>query len=564
MAPTATSSSSFPVRHRMLLLVLIGLTLFVPFNGLRDMWYADEPDIAEAAKTMYESGDWVTPRRIGVPWVDYPPMIYWTAVSSAHLLGFNEFALRLPGALAAVALVLLTCWAGSRWFDPATGLWAGFTLLTFQQYVQQAVGYRPDVLFGLAITAGFIVYAAGAGDRPRWPLRVAGFALFGLAMLAKGPLGLLLPGLVLTLWHGTRREWRRVLELVPLALVSLAVYLPWFIACARAMGSDNILYELYAQNFARFVAADRGHGKPIPYYLVNIWGDLAPWSLLLPFALWWVHRARSWRDRHVQLLLWWFGAFFVFLSLAATKRQLYLVPAYPAVALMLGIWIAALLRTDESAPKAPSAQPVRIFGFGVAALLGVAGAALMAAGTGLVMVTDPAEPSPDVRLAVQALRAPVATLGAGLLAGGLWIAAAARLRRTHQVLVRTGVVHVLCYLLLLAWLLPAANPIKSSKTQGRWIRQQMGNATHMGLVYNRARYGFRKMGSFGLYADARVELLESPSQVERFFEVHPDSIVLVEHDEVDGIFRDDADAWADRIVRDLWIGNDYYIVIDGP
>ncbi len=71
-------------------------------------------------------------------------------------------------------------------------------------------------------------------------------------MLAKGPLGLLLPGLVLTLWHGSRREWRRLFELAPLALISFAVYLPWFVACAHAMGSDNILYELYAQNFARF------------------------------------------------------------------------------------------------------------------------------------------------------------------------------------------------------------------------------------------------------------------------------------------------------------------------
>ena len=96
--------------------------------------------------------------------------------------------------------------------------------------LSEAVGYRPDVLFGLAVTSGFVLYVAGVGDRPRWILRVTGFALFGVAMLTKGPLGLLLPGLVLTLWHGSRREWRRLLELAPLALVSIAVYLPWFIA----------------------------------------------------------------------------------------------------------------------------------------------------------------------------------------------------------------------------------------------------------------------------------------------------------------------------------------------
>jgi 4-amino-4-deoxy-L-arabinose transferase-like glycosyltransferase len=369
---------------------------------------------------------------------------------------------------------------------------------------------------------------------------------------------------VLTLWHGSRREWRRLLELAPLALVSIAVYLPWFIACARAMGSENFLYELYAQNFARFVAADRGHGKPIHYYLVNIWGDLAPWSLLLPFALWWVYRGRARRDRHVQLLLWWFGAFFVFLSLAATKRQLYLVPAYPAIAVLLGLWIAAVLRAYGEGSQAPSPRPVRAHGLAAAALLAVVGVALVAAGTGIVQVADPSHPSPNMRQAVAALRTPVVVLGVAAFAGGLWIGTAAARRRPRAVLVRTVACHVLIYLILLGWVLPAANPIKSTKTQGRWIRQQMGDATHMGLVFNRARYGFRKMGSFGLYADARVELLESAAQVDRFFEVYPHSIVLIEQDEVDGVFRDDADAWADRIVRDLWIGNDHYIVVRGP
>jgi len=565
MASPATSNTSLAVRHRMLLLALVGLMLYVPFNGLRDMWYADEPDIAEVAQTMYQTGDWVAPRRIGVIWVDYPPMIYWTGLVSSHALGgLSEFALRLPNALAAVALVLLTCWAGSRWFDPSTGLWAGFTLLTFQQFGQQAVGYRPDMQFSLAITAGFLLWAAGTGARPRWYLRVAAFVLFGVAMLAKGPLGLLLPGLVLTLWHATRREWRRLLELAPLALVSLAVYLPWFTACARAMGSENILYELYAQNFARFTGADRGHGKPITYYLVNIWGDLAPWSLLLPFALVWIHRARLWRDRNVQLLLWWLVAFFVFLSMAATKRQLYLLPAYPTIAILLGLWISAVLGTREPASGEPSPRPIRIYGFAMAALLVVLGGALLAAGLGFVSIVDPAEASPNVLEAARALRAPVTVLGATLLAGGLWIGIAGRRRDIRGVLVRTGVTHVLVYLVLLAWLLPAANPIKSTKIQGQWIREQIGDETHMGLVFTHHDYGFRKMGSFGLYAGKRVELLESRSQVNRFFEVYPGSIVLIEADDVDWIFGDDSQPWQARIDRELWVGRDHFIVVHGP
>ena len=99
----------FLVRHRMALLGILGLLLYLPFLGLRDFWYADEPDIAEVCRTMFFSGDWIAPRRLGVIWVDYPPMIYWAGAAASHLLGgISEFALRLPNALASIGMVLLS------------------------------------------------------------------------------------------------------------------------------------------------------------------------------------------------------------------------------------------------------------------------------------------------------------------------------------------------------------------------------------------------------------------------------------------------------------------------
>jgi len=559
------NAASLAVRHRVLLLVLIGLLLYVPSNGLRDMWYADEPDIAEVAKAMADSGDWVAPRRMGVIWVDYPPMIYWTGVVSAHLLGgVDEFALRLPSALAAVALVLLTCVAGSRWFGPVAGLWSGLTLLTFLQFAQQAVGYRPDMLFSLFIAAGFFAYAAGSGERPRLLLRVAAFALFGLAMLSKGPLGVLLPGLVLTLWHATRREWRRLLELAPLALVSVAVYLPWFLACARAMGADDILSELYAQNIARFVSAHRAHGKPVYYYLVNIWGDLAPWSPLVPFALVWIHRARRWRDREVQLLLWWLGAFFVFLSIAVTKRQLYLLPAYPAFALVLGAWIAAALDPEVAAPDRPATKPVRVYGLLYPVVLIALSAALAGALLTFSSIIERQQlvgPGLDGALA---LRAPVLALAVTLAGAALWILRAGLGRDTRAVLVRTAASQIAVYALLLAWLLPAANPLKTVRPAAEWIRHEIGDESRFGLVFNRSGYGFRSMGAFGLYSGAIADLLEGRDQVEDFFRRHPTSIVLIESNEIDDTFGASEPEWRARAVRELWFGRDRFLVFRAP
>jgi 4-amino-4-deoxy-L-arabinose transferase-like glycosyltransferase len=515
---------------------------------------------------MYLSGDWVAPRRMGVIWVDYPPLLYWAGGVSAHLLGgISEFAFRLPNALTAIALAVLTCLVGSRWFGNRAGLWAGLMLLTYQQYALQAVGFRPDLLFSIAITGGLVCYAAGAGSRPRWYLRVAGFALLGVAMLAKGPLGLLLPGLVLSLWHGTRREWRRILELAPLSLVALAVYMPWFVACARAMGSDNILYELYAQNLARFVGADRGHGQPVYYFVQHIWLDLIPWSVLLPFALYWIHRSRMWRDRNVQLLLWWVGAFVVFLSIAATKRQLYLLPAYPAFALLMAPWLASVGRNDGIERLSPSPRPARAFGWIVVAVLVVLAIGSFAAAIGFETIAEIEELSPPEIESGRLARLPAAALGVLLIASAIWIGIATRQGRIRALLRRTAVAHIAIYLVLLAWLLPAFNAAKTYKPQGEWLRAEMGSATHFGLMYPEADFGFRKMGAFGYYSGKLVRLLNDGDDVDEFFRKHPTSVALIYEDYVESLFADDPETWRARVVRDdLYTGSRRYVVIRGP
>ncbi|MGB5550973.1 MAG: glycosyltransferase family 39 protein, partial [Thermoanaerobaculia bacterium] len=438
-----SNPGSILVRHRSLFLFLLGLLLLVPWLGMRDLWYPDEPDIAEVSQSMYVSGDWVAPRRMGVIWVDYPPMIYWAGTASAHLLGgMSEFALRLPNALTAICLVLLTCWVASRWFDSRTGLWAGFLLLTFQQFVYEAINYRPDTLFSFMIAAGMFLYARGVGESQRGLLRVGAFVLFGLAMLAKGPLGLLLPGLVLTLWHGSRREWRRLFELAPLALISFAVYLPWFVACAHAMGSDNILYELYAQNFARFFSGSRGHGQPVYYYLVQIWIDLLPWGPLLPFAIWWTVRTDRYKQPNTQLMLWWFGTFLVFLSMAVTKRQLYMLPAYPAAAMLLAPWIAKLTRRGSLAPDAPSSRPVRIYVPILIAVLAIIAVAFVVVAVVFEPIVAQMKLNPMRMEAARAERLPMLVTALILLAGGYWLFRAWQRGDVRSMLVRLGVLQI--------------------------------------------------------------------------------------------------------------------------
>lgn len=556
-APTA-----WVVRHRTLVILLLGVVMFVAFLGARDLWYPDEPDIGQVTKAMIESGDWIVPRRNGEVWIDYPPFLYWAGCACSHVLGgVSSFSLRLPSALAAILLGLATCAAVSRLFGGRAGLWAGVLLLTFVQFVYNAVGFRPDMLFAAAIGCGTLLYAAGVGERPRWVHRAAGFACFGLAVLVKGPLGLLLPGLVLTLWHASRREWKRFLELAPLAVVAVAVAIPWYAACANAMGLDALWRDVYAQNFERFEAGIRyqGHIRPFPYYLVNLWADMAPWSVLLPFAVVRIVRRGVWRRREVQLALWWAGTWLVFLTLAATKRQLYLLPAYPAFAILLAPWMAAVGRGED----APDRRIPHHFSGIFAVLLGLAAVASWAGAAGMESIVDRVtwefEGDADV---LRSLRLPLVLVGAVLLPLGVWIWRARGRGDLQGALGRCAVALVAVWVLALGLVLPALDPARTYVPQAEWIREQIGPDDRIGMLY--PERGRNKMGAFTYHSGALVSLLDTERDVEAFFRAYPTSVVLVHESVAEALFASTTTDWRSRVLREIVAGRRRYVVIRGP
>jgi 4-amino-4-deoxy-L-arabinose transferase-like glycosyltransferase len=559
---TGNSPTSFVERHQLLLLGLLAFLIYVPFLGLRDFWYPDEPDSAEVCLAMFRSGDWIAPRRIGFIWVDYPPMIYWTGTIVSHLLGgMSEFALRLPSALGSIAQVVITAVAGRRWFGARTGLWAGFALLTFQQFSYQAVCYRPDVLFSLFIAAGLLVYARGVERRSSWPLRMAGFALFGLAMLSKGPLGLLLPGLVLFLWHGSRREWRRMFELAPLGLVSLVVYGPWFIACAEAMGSDNMLYEFYSQNLGRFSSGSLGHDRPLHYFLVRFWIDLLPWAPLMPFALVWIKRTRLWRDRHLQLVLWWFGSYFVFSSIAATKRGIYLLPLYPAVAWILALWLARVGRKAvEGEVEPPGSTPARILAVTFAGCCAVGALVTLGIAVGFERVVELTELTGAQLTVARELRLPL--VACSILCGGGAAAIGREWKRgdVQRMLAAVGATACVLYVVFLAAIMPPVNPLKTYRSEAEWIAERIRPETSFGLVSDRGRY-YRKAGAFGYYSGALVVMMDRPEEIDGFLRRHPDSVVLVNAARAPEIFAGNEEAWRARVIRELGVRRGRFLVV---
>ena len=326
---------------------LLAVFAWLPPVGLHDYWYPDEPDVALPVLEMLARGDWIVPTAAGKPWLDYPALTYWGGLFWSTLLGgATPFALRLTPLIAG-GVFLLACGSIARRVAGATAAWQAVLVGVATPIVwMMATTLQVDMPFAAPQAAGFALYLAGDSRRggASWALRAAAFACFGIAILAKGPLGLLLPGFILTLWHASFREWGKLLSLAPLALVSLAVAALWYVPLIERLGADYVGRELWLQNFDRFGTTTRGHGgKGVLYYAESLLSDLGPWVLLLPVALWQAWQRRA--DRGLRLVALWFTVSFLFLTAASTKRNVYLLPAYPAILALIGAWLAATPRS---------------------------------------------------------------------------------------------------------------------------------------------------------------------------------------------------------------------------
>lgn len=342
---------------------LVGLCWVAFFNGLGDLGLMDKTEalFVEVGHQMLETGDWVTPYWNGTTFFDYPVWGYWMVALSFKWLGVTAFAARLPVALAASAVVVATFALLWRLAPQGLaehqrlgrGLLGASVLATTPAWIGWARSSTTDMFLSSAITLALYGFALvelaprGAGARP-WeaPLGRIAMALFaGIAVLAKGPVGVLLPGLVILVFLGLRGGWSRWLRpgpLLAMALLFFGVTVPWYAAAAQANGMAFIGGFLGFSNLQRFTSVLYAHPGPPWFYLPWVLILVLPWSLLLPLA---IARTRFWRwttwrqtppaEALPQFLLLWLVVIVAFFSAAATKLPGYVLPAMPAAALLV-------------------------------------------------------------------------------------------------------------------------------------------------------------------------------------------------------------------------------------
>lgn len=304
--------------------------------GSAALFDPDEPVYAQAGLEMLRRGEWLAPFYGGQPWFDKPVLFYALEAASQAVLGPTETAARLPSALAAAALAGLLAWGGRRWYGPGTGGWAAWISLTAVYSAVVARAAVTDSVLTLFLAAALLGFGELLAGRIRigFPLACLGLAL---ATLTKGPVAPALLALQVAAYAGAARTWaplrNRAAWLAGLAGVGLAA--PWYAYMEWRFPGHFLDAFLGQQNLVRFLQPEHA-GRPLAYYLPRLPLMFLPWTLFVPL---WLRRTGSTPAggsfRPGAYLWTWVAVVTVFFSLSATKLPTYVLPAIPALALLL-------------------------------------------------------------------------------------------------------------------------------------------------------------------------------------------------------------------------------------
>ena len=325
--------------------------------GYRHLVKPDEGRYAEIPREMVASGDWLTPRINGYKYFEKPPLQYWATAASYRAFGVNEWSARLWLGLTGFLGVLMVFWAGNRLFGAPAGLLGAAVGASSALYAIVGHLLTLDMALSVFMSASVFAFAVAQAARDeagrrRWML--CGWAAMALAVLTKGLVGAVLPVTAAGIYVIVQRDWRLLsrLELVRGGLLFLAIAAPWFVAVSLANPEFARFFFIH-EHFERFLTKEHDRYQPMWYFIPVLLIGIVPWIVaLLPAvrAAWRRGEAAAFDVR--RFLLLWCAVVFVFFSVSDSKLVAYILPLFPALALLIGDYLRSAGRRTLLAQSA--------------------------------------------------------------------------------------------------------------------------------------------------------------------------------------------------------------------
>lgn len=342
---------------------VVGALATLPGLGSGTLWDNSETIYGEVAREIALGSGWIIMHLNGHPWFVQPPLYFWIAAILAHALGLTTFVLRLPSALATIAMGAAIAYALAARVSERAGVFASITLST--SLMQAVIGRLAimDALLNLTVMlAIFAWFRALESGRDRYYVYGAIAAAFGF--LAKGPVAPAVALLVIVpyaYWsRGSVRAPRPRTWIVSIA-VFVAIIVPWLVALGSRAGISSIVELIGHYTFGRYTGVIENQSGPVWYYVPVLILGFFPWIAFVPPAFaYGVERVRSeplWRLGFV-----WTIAPLLFFSFAQTKLPNYVALSLPGLALVTGLYFEAIVRkgASRSAIVAAAVVPVTI------------------------------------------------------------------------------------------------------------------------------------------------------------------------------------------------------------
>jgi len=335
-----------------LILVVVYALLWFGTLNYRHLIPSDEGRYAEIAREMLVTGDWVTPRYNGYKYFEKPPLQIWATASAFNIFGVGDWQARLWTALTGFLTIVFIGFTGARIYSARAGWLAAVALASSPMWV---IGGHINSLdmglsaFLVAALCSLLLAQTSSNKTHSRNWMWACWAFMALATLSKGIIGIAIPGMVFAVYSITAWDWKiwKRLHIINGSILFLAITAPWFVLIAQR-NPEFLEFFFIHEHLQRFTQTAHSRTGPIYFFLPLLLLGFLPWIAQVPGAI-----AQTWRERNREfssgwLLTCWFVVILGFFSISQSKLPGYIIPLFPALALIVGSQLDRNLSSGNS------------------------------------------------------------------------------------------------------------------------------------------------------------------------------------------------------------------------